>query len=264
MELLERQNTYSEFLGRLSAARLRVLLLDYDGTLAPFTVDREHAFPYPEVPPLLDRIRQSGTRVVLISGRPAREVLLLSGMHPHPEIWGTHGRERLKADGSFETQALSSGQEEGLRRAAELLREHDVETELVELKPGAVAVHWRGLDSQRAQLLEDNVKELWTPLAAPNELQLHGFDGGLELRAANANKGNAVRAILEECGSPAAVAYLGDDLTDEDAFQALKGRGLSALVRPEFRDTAADIWLQPPQELVRFLEAWLHAAGGEQ
>src|SRR5438270_891959 len=78
------------------------------------------------------------------------------------------------------------------------------------------------------------------------------------------DKGDAMRAILMETNPDAAVAYLGDDQTDEDAFRALKGRGLTALVRPESRPTAADIWLQPPQELIEFFDDWLHAVGGEQ
>ena len=51
-------------------------------------------------------------------------------------------------------------------------------------------------------------------------------------------------------------SYLGDDLTDEDAFRALKGRGLSVLVRNELRETLADIWLKPPGELIDFLLKW--------
>lgn len=54
----------------------------------------------------------------------------------------------------------------------------------------------------------------------------------------------------------AAIAYLGDDLTDEDAFQALDTRGLRVLVRDALRPTAADIWLQPPDELLDFLRSW--------
>jgi hypothetical protein len=53
-------------------------------------------------------------------------------------------------------------------------------------------------------------------------------------------------------------------LTDEDAFKALKNRGLSVLVRNEFRPTAADVWIQPPQGLLDFLAEWLQACGGEQ
>ena len=60
MKVLERQITYAPFLERLRSAPARVLLLDYDGTLAPFCVDRTLAFPYPEVPPLIVRIMRTG------------------------------------------------------------------------------------------------------------------------------------------------------------------------------------------------------------
>jgi trehalose-6-phosphatase len=89
------------------------------------------------------------------------------------------------------------------------------------------------------------------------------FDGGLEIRVAGPGKGDAVRVILKEAGPGAAVAYLGDDQTDEDAFRALKGNGLTALVRPQSRPTGADVWLQPPHELLQFLQEWLRASGGQ-
>ena len=47
MKVLERHVTYGAFLERLRSASARVLLLDYDGTLAPFVVDRTVALPYP-------------------------------------------------------------------------------------------------------------------------------------------------------------------------------------------------------------------------
>ena len=88
------------------------------------------------------------------------------------------------------------------------------------------------------------------------------FDGGVEILAPAANKGNAIQSIIEGHDPEAAIAYLGDDQTDEDAFQALKGRGLSILVRSEPRPTAADLRLQPPEELIEFLHNWLLACGG--
>ena len=57
------------------------------------------------------------------------------------------------------------------------------------------------------------------------------------------------------------MAYLGDDRTDEDAFRALRGRGLSVLVRAEPRETAADAWIRPPEELIEFLRTWRREAG---
>ena len=61
----------------------------------------------------------------------------------------------------------------------------------------------------------------------------------------------------------AVAAYLGDDLTDEDAFKAIKGKGIGVLVREEPRKTAADIWIKPPDELLSFLSNWLPGNNGE-
>src|ERR1700686_43175 len=115
------QDVCAAFFDRLRQAPSRALLLDYDGTLAPFTADRERAFPYPGIPELGAKIMRTGTRVVLISGRPATELLFLSGILPHPEIWGSHGCERLHADGSYEVNKPSPEQSRGLKLASKSL-----------------------------------------------------------------------------------------------------------------------------------------------
>jgi trehalose-6-phosphatase len=69
-----------------------------------------------------------------------------------------------------------------------------------------------------------------------------------------------VEAILQEAGAGGPVAFLGDDLTDEAAFRVVnstKGSHLSVLVRRAWRETAADIWLRPPDELRKFLDRWI-------
>ena len=73
-----------------------------------------------------------------------------------------------------------------------------------------------------------------------------------------------MHAILGEMPRDAATAYLGDDLTDEDAFKAIGNRGLAVLVRAEHRPTAAHVWIRPPQELLAFLTQWQAACGGPQ
>ncbi len=263
MKVLEREINYGSFLDRLKSAPARVLLLDYDGTLAPFCVDRSLAFPYPQVPALLVRIRGGGTQVVLITGRPARELILLSGIDPHPEIWGSHGLERVKTDGSYEVAALPHEQEKALSQAARSLRTAGLGRR-IEVKPGGVALHWRGLSRTEAEESRHTAHQLWLRLLTDYGLTLLEFDGGMEIRVPGRAKGDAVQTILAESKRDAAVAYLGDDQTDEDAFHALKGKGLTALVRPQSRPSAADVWLQPPQELLRFFEEWLRASGGER
>jgi trehalose 6-phosphate phosphatase len=256
------QDVCASFLERVSRARSRALLLDYDGTLAPFTPDRSRAFPYREIPELVSEIMRHRTRVVLISGRPATELLFLSGIHPHPEIWGSHGAERLNPDGSYEVETLSAGHRTALNLAARSLRAGGLSAR-TETKPGGIAVHWRGVSTDEAAAIEAKVRNLCSSLVRDYGLQLLPFDGGLELRVPGKNKGDVVSVILAETGKNVAAAFLGDDQTDENAFRAIKGRGLAVLVRSQPRPTMADVWLRPPDELGRFLRDWLIACGAE-
>src|SRR5207249_9082494 len=94
---------FSDFFRTLSAAKQRVLMLDYDGTVAPFSRDRRKALPYPTVPVLLaEIINTCGTRLIIVSGRSARDIPRLLRIQPSPEIWGSHGVERLYPDGRYE------------------------------------------------------------------------------------------------------------------------------------------------------------------
>ena len=68
-----------------------------------------------------------------------------------------------------------------------------------------------------------------------------------------------VERALTELGDGAAIAYLGDDATDEDAFAALGERGLSVLVAPRPRPTFARAWLTAPVEVLEFLADWAAA-----
>lgn len=262
MKAAEPRDTCGTFFERVAEAPARALLLDYDGTLAPFTPDRMRAFPYKEVPGLISQIMGQQTRVVFISGRPATELLFLSGIHPHPEVWGSHGAERLHPDGSYEVAKFSAEQVAALESAAQSLQAGGLGGR-TEIKTGGVAVHWRGLSPDEGATIESKVRNLWAPPMNEHGMKLLAFDGGLELRAPGRNKGNAVTAILAEAGPDAAAAFLGDDPTDEDAFRAIKGRGLAVLVRTEPRPTLADVWLRPPEELTNFLRGWLTACGVE-
>ena len=247
-------NVPDSFWEELPAANERVLILDYDGTLAPFTTDRDHAWPYPGVREALATIRTGGTRVVVISGRSVENARRLLGLEPPPEIWGSHGHMHLLPNGEIMQVPLAETARAALAQGAQSARQL-APGQAVEVKPACVAVHWRGQPPPQARQMEQAVRAAWEPLTSAG-VTIHPFDGGLELRSSAADKGSAVNQLLAELGSKAVIAYLGDDLTDEDAFAALAGRGLSVLVRPEWRDTRAQVWLKPPAELLGFLERW--------
>jgi len=240
-------------------------MLDYDGTLAPFRIDRYKARPWAGVRELLSGIQaQRRTRIVVITGRPAEEIAPLLGVEPAPEVWGLHGAERLHATGKRELKETPPSAREQLSQLHQQLQ-HDAFGGLFEAKANAAVMHWRGVPASRAKLIEQRTRELFEPLAQRYGLRLQQFEAGLELRT-GPEKGDAVRALLDEANGFGvhAAAYLGDDLTDEGAFRAIKESGLRAnglgvLVRREWRETAADIWLHPPDELRAFLMRWSEA-----
>jgi trehalose-phosphatase len=252
------------FLDRLAGAPARVLMLDYDGCLAPFREERDRAVPYPGVREALGSLREGGhTRVVVVTGRALDVVVRLLGVDPLPEIWGSHGWEKLAADGTRQPPDLDPGTREALREARLAVDIPELSGR-VEDKPASVAVHVRGLAPERAAEVDERVREVWNARAGRAGLEIHSFDGGVELRVPGRDKGTAVRETLAHAEPGTVAAYLGDDLTDEDAFRELRGRGLSVLVRPELRATEADVWLRPPAELLEFLAAWDRRSRGER
>jgi trehalose-phosphatase len=243
----------------VAQASRSLLLLDYDGTLAPFHTERDQAWPYPGVAALLQEIvRNRRTRVVIISGRDVSDAISLLGIQPRPEFWGLHGLQRQKPDESAEISDLDEGIPEALSAADHWL-EYQGLRPAAEFKTGSIAVHWRGLGECEAEAIRGRVLLGWIPIAERFGVDLLEFDGGVEIRPPQADKGDAVRALLREVDPGTPAAYLGDDTTDEPAFQAIDGRGLSVLVRPLWRETAAQLWLQPPEELLDFLTQWLQA-----
>ena len=198
--------------------------------------------------------------MAVITGRPAAEVTSMLELDSPVEVWGLHGAERLYSDGRRELEEASPAARHGLEELRERLK-RDSLGGLFEDKPNAVVMHWRGHSPRQARLIERKARALFEPVAEMDGLSLLDFEAGVELRVGR-DKGGAVNAIIAEAGPGRPVAYLGDDLTDESAFRsvnAAEAPHLSVLMRREWRETAADVWLRPPEELREFLQRWVSA-----
>jgi trehalose 6-phosphate phosphatase len=250
-----------QFFDAVSVAPLSLLLLDYDGTLAGFRVNRFKARPWSGIPQLLKRIEARGrTRMAVITGRPPEEIPPMLELNPAPEIWGLHGAKRLYPDGRSELEEQTPEVQQALEELRQRLKK-DALGGLFEDKANAAVMHWRGRAVRRARQIERRTRALFEPLVKSHGLRLLEFEAGLELRAGR-DKGGAVREILRDAGDGVPVTYLGDDLTDEAAFVAVneaKAPHLSVLVRREKRKTAADLWMKPPEQVREFLKRWLTA-----
>jgi len=257
MQVLNEKFDLNNFLRSIPTAQKRILMLDYDGTLAPFVKERNKAVPYPGVTDVLNEIiSKKETRLVIITGRSIEDLKKLLILDNLPEIYGSHGLEWLTPEEEFHIFPLSEKQLQGLKKTKEWIVKEKLK-KYTEKKPCGYAFHWRGLDEKKMTSLRDSVQKFWSDTISNYDFKLHEFDGGLEFRIEGMDKGQVVNKITGDIDNNTAIAYLGDDTTDEDAFRALTGKGISVFVSNEIRPTLADLWITPPDELLTFIRLWL-------
>lgn len=239
-----------------------VLFFDYDGTLTPI-VER------PEDAHLGDGMRAALTRlsrlcpVAVVSGRDVGFIMREVGL---PDLWylGSHGFDVVAPSGAevstgrepeFAAFLGPLGQaEEGLRR-----RLVDVVGAEVERKKFAVAVHYRRVADDQVPLVERTVH---AEARRHPGLRISGGKRVFEIRPdIDWNKGRAVLWTLGALGSnreEVVSLYVGDDVTDEDAFAALAAsssgpRALTIVVGGGGRKTRAEFNLPDTRALEEFL-----------
>jgi trehalose-phosphatase len=201
--------------------------------------------------------REAGTRIVIVSGRRLVDLRGPLARIPHEEVWATHGWERLLANGARLDYDPGPSARRQLMLAEPAARRLWHMGARVERKNASVAIHWRGLPDAHASYVREAISSYWGEF--DGDVEMLPFDGGMELRARGRTKGDAVREAMSESAPGTVFAYLGDDFTDEDAFEAVGASGAAVLVRPELRPSQADMWLRPPDELLAFLDRWCEA-----
>jgi len=244
-----------DFWRRLRLSKRKFLALDYDGTLAPFHPDPMQALPLPEIPELIQKLSErTDTTLAIISGRPLKEILELLG-DLAVVVVGSHGREMKKSDGSVTVMEPTEKQRAGLEAALHLAIQESFEEHL-EKKIGSIALHTRPLSPHRAGEIENIASAKWSVLAQKYDLECMGFNGGVEVRCTGRNKGDVLAELLDLQPSGTFSVYIGDDLTDEDGFREIKGRGIGIKVGESTTPTAASGFLASCEEVRDFLRAW--------
>lgn len=245
-----------EFDARL-AGRRPVVFLDFDGTLAAI-VD------HPDQVALSDGMRETlralaqRLRIAVVSGRDRRDVETLVGIEGIVYA-GNHGFDI--AGGGLPGTARSVGQDHvelmesvGERLSAELAHVPGV---LIEFKRVSVAVHYRNVAQGDVAAVERAVDGFRA--AHPEFRVMSGKKVHEILPPVDWDKGRAVLWLLEvlELDTPDVLPiYIGDDVTDEDAFEALQGRGIGICVTDPGKErgpTAADFRVRGIAAVERFL-----------
>jgi trehalose-phosphatase len=244
----------------VALARHRLLMLDYDGTLAPFAIERHEAGPMPRALDLIRRIAaRRGTWVAIVSGRPLAELRRLVGLLPARYV-GEHGWEWLESDGTVVRGALDPPTAAVIERAEQVARDAGWGA-LIERKRSAVVLHTRTLSTTEARSVEAACAATWSALAIPGRVAVDRMDGGVELRARARNKGTAALSLLAQSPPGTLGVFVGDDVTDEDAFDALRGRGFGIRVGDWSGPSLAMGRVPSCQAVTGFLEDWLRVVG---
>lgn len=244
-----------------------VIGLDFDGTLAPIVDDPEAARIHPEAPPVLVELADRVRGIAVVTGRPAEKVLTLGRLDEVGAQIHRRGRE-LRVLGQYGNERWSSARDEvvsppppaGLSSLrAELprvLAEFDAADAWVEEKGLALAVHTRRMaDPQDAY---DRLLSPLTEAAHGHGLMVEPGRCVIEMRAPGMDKGDAVRALVEDLDAEAFI-FIGDDLGDVEAFEAARRLDVPSLLvcsgSAEVTELVAlaDVVVPGPDGVLRFL-----------
>lgn len=235
------------------------LFLDLDGTLIDFAARPDGVEVAPGLPTLLVRLeRQFGGALAPLSGRPLKEVDRLLARHAGA-AGASHGVEIRRADGVM-LAGTEHLQPELCRLEARARQLAAAPGMLVETKPGGIALHYRGAPSAAGAAREAAAALLGE--AGPGYM-LQAGNHVIELKPAHSDKGTAVAALMATAPFAGRVPWVvGDDLTDEHAFEeALRREGVAVVVGPR-RPSAARHALENPGAVRAWLAAVEHACSG--
>ncbi len=250
----------AQFAAKLAGRRLAVFL-DYDGVLTPI-VDRPQDAVISESMRKVVQALALRCPVCVVSGRDRPVVQQLMGVD-NLVVAGSHGFEIWSPRHGTIAHDAAAGFEDLIFEVAGRLRAEieSITGAVVEPKRASVAVHYRQVDPEHHAQVTAVVDELLVEYSG----QLKVTPGKMvyELQPKiDWHKGKAVLHLLQTLDldtDDVVPLYLGDDITDEDAFRALAGRGVGIVVGhpddPEVanRPTAADFVLKSTVEVEQFL-----------
>jgi trehalose-phosphatase len=236
------------------SSKTPVLFLDYDGTLTPIVQQPENAILGNDMRDSLKKLCRY-IRVIIISGRDRRDVEQLVGLdnliYAGSHGFDINGPDDLNMQHEGGINALPS-----LEAAEELLKENLEETPgvRIERKKYAIAVHYRNSPDREIPLIQKTMDSVADEY---NTLRQTGGKKIIELRPdIDWDKGKALLWLLRELGLKDEAylpIYIGDDLTDEDAFRVLNEYGMGILVGEHGDKSDADYRLDSVDETGKFL-----------
>lgn len=199
------------------AGRPRLLVCcDFDGTLSHLVDDPREARPVEGAVEVMEGLGAlQGTTAALVSGRSLEQLVAAADMAPHVQLIGSHGAESRAGEINGLGAQQVQQRDELVIRCQRIV--DAVPGAFIEVKPASVAVHVRQATDTAGAAVLRQVREGPATVAG-----VHVTEGKdvIELAVVRTGKGRAVNA-LRGVGGDTAVLFIGDDVTDEDAFGVL-------------------------------------------
>lgn len=240
-------------LRRLASEPELIVACDFDGTLAPIVSHPSEARVLPRAEEALQALQEaSGVRVAILSGRASASLAETRLRFEGRIVVGSHGGEILGLPGAEDAggETATSEERERMQRVLSVFepRVATLPGAWIERKPFGFAVHTRGVsDEAVAQQLLDELAE-----AVRNEAEVWIRDGKRvrEFAVRRTDKGEALRRIRAALPD-AAVLFVGDDVTDEDAMRVLGPDDVG--VRVGVGDSVAEHRVESPEAVALML-----------
>jgi trehalose 6-phosphate phosphatase len=238
-----------------------LLFLDYDGTLAPIAPTPEEAILPRENKLLLERlVKIPSFQLVVISGRALSDVKHMVGVKGIVYS-GNHGWEIEGVDIHFES--LLSPEISALMESIKYelaARLSDIQGAFIEDKGVTLSVHYRQVPQDKELLVKRLSHQTWQNYERQNRIRISPGKKVLEVRPpVDWDKGKAAlwilrkQEILRGKGQVLPI-YIGDDVSDEEAFKALRAQGITILVSEEERSSAAEYRIKGPSQVTEILK----------
>ena len=245
-------------IGKQLRKKKLVFFFDYDGTLTPIVAHPKDALLGGKVRAQLEVLAQHST-VSIISGRDKDDVKKLVGLK-NIYYAGSHGFDIEGPEGA------NLRHEEGdrfipvIQSVTVELREalQDIPGVQIEPKKFAVAIHYRNVPKEHV----NEVKHITADLIAHHkDLETGKGKMVIEVRpSVEWDKGKAMHWIssaLKAKGPDFHHIYIGDDITDEDAFKVLPENGTVILVGRHGQPSYADYKIEETDEVPELLKSFI-------
>jgi trehalose 6-phosphate synthase/phosphatase len=221
-------------------AKRRLLILDYDGTLAPYASLPAHAAPDADLIGLLERLSKDPANcTALISGRRSEEMERWFGRIEKLGLGAEHGA-KLRLPGQHEWNTLRPEQSNEWKDTVRPVLEHFVDRtpgSFIEEKEYSLVWHYRMSEPEFREWLAGELVALLEGMLAQTELRAYRGRKTVEVKPTWANKGALVERFISLCTDSDFRFAVGDDRTDEDIFTALDADAWT--VHVGFEDTRA-------------------------